>query len=182
MIQEHIGNLFELIPLETENPKLIPHVCNDIHVIGGGFTGPLIKKWPEVKEIYNSYPNLYLGAMQLVKVKPQKSPRYQIEGQTYLSGPNYQNVWVCNMISQSGIIGPDNPKPIKYVALVRAMEEVARTAHHLRRNYFSDKPAKVEIWAPRFGSDLAGGNWNFIVELIDEIWGEFDVHICKLEK
>ena len=41
----------------------------------------------------------------------------------------------------------------------------------------------VEIRCPMFGSGLAGGNWAFIEELIDEIWiGDYNVPVtvCAL--
>jgi hypothetical protein len=35
----------------------------------------------------------------------------------------------------------------------------------------------IEIHAPKFGSGLAGGNWNFISDLIEDIWGKYNVFI-----
>jgi hypothetical protein len=72
------------------------------------------------------------------------------------------------MIGQNGIINREsNPRPLKYPALVAAMQNVARTASDLTD--LTDG-TKVEIHAPKFGSGLAGGNWNFICDLITDIW------------
>ena len=41
---------------------------------------------------------------------------------------------------------------------------------------------KVEINSPKFGSGLAGGNWYFINDLIEDIWGDFNVYIYNYSK
>ncbi|RDJ34979.1 MAG: Appr-1-p processing protein [Crenarchaeota archaeon] len=152
MLEYKIGNLFDLIPYEQTGAKFICHVCNDIGVIGGGFTAPLLKKWPEVGRIYKEAPCHTLGTNQFVKVANDP-------------------IWVVNMIAQHEIISM-NPKPIRYAALAKCMAEVKDVAN----GHFS------EIWAPMFGSALAGGNWDFIEELINEIWKDLKVTVCKLEE
>ena len=62
------------------------------------------------------------------------------------------NLQFANMVGQMGTIGPKNPKPIKYLAL-----------------------RYEEIVCPKFGSGLANGNWEFIEELIEEIWIERNI-------
>ena len=39
----------------------------------------------------------------------------------------------------------------------------------------------VVIHTCKFGSDLAGGNWEFILELIREIWLENGIHVVVYE-
>lgn len=147
------GDLFALLP-DTDTPKLIPHVVNNIGRMGSGFVIPLCQKWPRVKEAYEAwheddmqdgheYIQFSLGNIQSVIVRHDPP------------------ITVVNMIAQSGVVGPNNPKPIKYAALVKCMTEVAALALELPRS---------EIHAPKFGSGLAQGNWDFIVELIEECW------------
>jgi hypothetical protein len=37
--------------------------------------------------------------------------------------------------------------------------------------------SKIEIHAPKFGSGLAGGDWNFIKELVCDIWSNCPIFI-----
>jgi hypothetical protein len=39
-----------------------------------------------------------------------------------------------------------------------------------------------EIHCPKFGSGIAGGNWNFISDLIQDIWGSYDVFVYTYNK
>jgi hypothetical protein len=162
---------------DATNPKdngkniIIPHVCNNIGGWGAGFVLALSKKWPEPEKEYRNwyqksipkhYPHddnfstcsFQLGATQLVKVKP--------------------NIYVANMIAQHGTISSNNLKPIKYVSLIQCMKDIL----------YDTIRFKAEIHAPRFGSALAGGNWNFIEELIQEIWLDngIDVYIYDLPR
>jgi len=41
-------------------------------------------------------------------------------------------------------------------------------------------PKTTQIHAPLFGSGLAGGNWDFIEELINEIWDGYDITVWQL--
>jgi hypothetical protein len=38
----------------------------------------------------------------------------------------------------------------------------------------------VQIHAPKFGCGLAGGNWNFIQDLITDIWKNIQVFVYQL--
>jgi hypothetical protein len=54
------------------------------------------------------------------------------------------------------------------------MNQVKSFAKNLQAN---NETNKVEIHAPKFGSGLAGGNWNFISELINDVWYDLQVYI-----
>ena len=87
---------------------------------------------------------------------------------------------VANMIGQDGIVSKDNPIPIKYKALANCMSEVFCYVEMIK----SRTSNPVVIHAPKFGSLRAKGNWNFILELIREIWIEngIDVVIYEYKK
>jgi hypothetical protein len=135
---------------------------NDISVMGSGFVVPLYTKWPIVKQLYHKW-DMSLGKTQIIIVEEN------LEG---------NDIFVANMCAQSGICskstGPRskvNSKPIRYASLVRCMEDVA--------NYV--RAYKIDhIVAPMFGSGLAGGSWSTIEELIEEIWGDLNVTVCRL--
>lgn len=143
------GDLFEGIPmpLDRDVSIVIPHICNNIGAWGSGFVVPLGNKYPMSRKVYlakNEDSGLELGTVHYAHVDSK--------------------VYVANMIAQDGISAKStgnrhrvNSKPIRYAALCKCLEEV--------NNQFAD----CDIYAPKFGSGLAGGNWEFIEELIDEI-------------
>lgn len=164
MINYHNGCLFKYIESEKFNGScIICHCVNDISVMGSGFVVPLYTKWPIVKQLYHQW-DMSLGKTQII-----------IVGDSLVGG---KDIFVANMCAQSGICskstGPRSKvssKPIRYASLVRCMEDVA----HYVRMYKIDN-----IVAPMFGSDRAGGTWDFIVELIYEIWKDLNVTICRI--
>ena len=53
------------------------------------------------------------------------------------------------------------------------MQDVAAYGKKISLEF--EKP--FQIHAPKFGSGLAGGNLNFIADLIDDIWGNIETYI-----
>lgn len=78
-----------------------------------------------------------------------------------------RNVWVANMCSQ--ILGGE--RPLNYGSLVACMKKVGVFCVH----------NNLDIVAPKFGSALAGGNWLFIEDLIEDIWLERDINVTVCE-
>tara|TARA_Y100000034_G_scaffold135536_1_gene207866 strand:- start:18622 stop:19113 length:492 start_codon:yes stop_codon:yes gene_type:complete len=162
MIKYVKGDLFTKIPRNKN--IIVPHVCNNIGKWGKGFVIPLAQKWPEAKRAYlkgfstkGHIPETHRnGKGQLVLV--QEDP----------------NVFVYNMIAQEGIFKTSNPKPIRYQWLINSME-ICRVYIETMSNH------NYEIHAPKFGSGLAGGNWDFIEELIEEIWCNHNIPVTIYE-
>lgn len=176
------GDLFAGVTDSGSDAAIITHVCNDKGGWGSGFVVPLGKNYPLARRKYleNCPSELALGHTQIVQVRHGNDddqyvfPKYQGEkAQLWLEeGKQVALTYVANMVAQHGTISPANLKPIKYRALANCMHEVAWFIKH------SDE--EVKIHAPLFGSALAGGNWDFIEELIQEIWSPFDVTIYQL--
>lgn len=87
-----------------------------------------------------------------------------ILGETILADDGV--VKVAHMIAQHKLGG----KAIRYAALAKCMTTVREKV----------PPKSVKIHAPLFGAGLAGGNWDFIEELIDEVWGNYDITVWQL--
>jgi len=81
------------------------------------------------------------------------------------------------MIGQNGVFSEDNLIPIKYKGLMLCMSEIAVfvEVEKMKTN------KNVVIHAPKFGSDLAKGNWTFVLELIREIWLEAGIDVVIYE-
>lgn len=148
------GDLFSAIDKDADvQTTLIPHCCNNRGGWGSGFVLPLARRFPKARHAYlnwfsedtitenTSVKYFKLGETQFVDV--QESPR----------------IFVCNMIGQNGF-GHNNQRFLKYNSISRCMDQVA--AHAIEH--------QAKIVAPLFGSGLAGGNWLFIEELIEDCW------------
>jgi len=141
---------------------IIPHVCNNMGGWGAGFVMALSRKWKKPEEVYRNF----------CKMKP-----LPLLGKTCYAQMMHENIIIANMIGQAGTVSDDNPTPIKYKALANCMEDVFGYVEMMKTQ--SEKP--VVIHCPKFGSDLAGGKWDFILELIREIWLEQGIDVVVYE-
>ena len=146
---------------------IVPHVCNNANIFGGGFTAGISKHYPIVKENYHLLGNHFLknslGYVQYVEVAKDNTYGHKLI--------------FANMIAQNGTISKQNSRPLNYAALVKCMMSVSS---YLQKTF--DKDQKVQIHAPKFGSGLAGGHWFFIEELIKDIWSNHTVFIYDIKK
>jgi hypothetical protein len=174
-LTQKFGDLFEEIKSvgrDADNWVVVPHVCNDVGAFGAGFAGRLASEWPKAKYSYMKSMNGLsykdrLGLTQLVQIMP------------YLH--------VANMVAQRGLRSKDNPIPLRMSHLTFCMKEVHNwilrekfyygNEHRVERAKTRDRNLNIEIHCPTFGSGLAGGNWEFIKTLIEEIWCDNDIKV-----
>lgn len=121
--------------------KVIVHCCNDIGAWGAGFVMALSKRWSKPENDYRNLPEYPLGNVRFIQVEP--------------------DIAVANMIGQHGVgRSKDGVPPVRYEAIRKALKTV--------NQYCLENHCTVH--APKFGSDLAGGDWNVIEQIIkDEI-------------
>jgi hypothetical protein len=148
----------------------VPHVCNNIDLFGAGFAKAVADRYPSVKANYHMLGKTFLknnlGHPQFLNV--YEEPKYK------------HKLYFVNMIAQNGVRSPSNVRPLNYAALVRCMVHISQFIN--QNTDFPSNPSSVEIHAPKFGSGLAGGNWNFISDLIEDIWGKHTVYIYDYKK
>jgi hypothetical protein len=137
--------------------KVIPHIVNDIGGWGSGFVVAVSKKWSQPEAAYRKWYKTG-ECTQLGAVVPFAL------GNTQFVRVADGNTVVANMVGQhetirSGYI------PIRYVSLMQSMLMVQAFCASVNRKGF-----QVEIHAPKFGAGLAGGDWQLIEKLIEEIW------------
>lgn len=165
-------NIFEISRLIVKSKTvggasvIIPHVCNNVNLFGAGFAASVAQEYPIVKDNYHLLGKKFLaehpGYCQFVDVEYEK--QYD------------RKLIIANMIAQNGIRAKNNPRPLNYAYLIKSMLEVRA---FILKNFNSENP--VEIHCPKFGSGLAGGNWRFIENLIEDIWGNFRVVVHQVE-
>lgn len=126
-----------------EGNRIIIHICNDIGAWGAGFVLALSRKWSGPEKEYRKWSKgvyllpFELGNVQFVKVE--------------------KDIWVANMIAQTGI-RPDfrGKPPVRYEAIKDCFKEV--------REFAGEKLASIHM--PRIGCGLAGGKWEKVEEIV----------------
>ena len=139
---------------------IIPHVCNCDGGWGAGFVLAISKKWKQPEQLYRKWykdckgRSLPLGTTQTTTVQP--------------------NIAVVNMIAQTLGCRDGYDIPLRYDALETCIRNIGKDILG-----YTDK---WEIRAPKFGSALAGGDWNTIESMIVKYWCKKDipVTICSL--
>lgn len=125
---------------QGDGVKIIPHVCNDIGGWGAGFVLALSKKWKEPEAEYRGKRSYMIGNVQLVRVE--------------------EDTYVFNMIAQHLTRkDEDGDAPIRYGRLMDCLRSLNQISKQLN----------ASIHCPKFGSDLAGGNWDCIEHMLKEI-------------
>jgi hypothetical protein len=133
---------------------------------GSGFVVIVSKKWKQPEEQYrkwHTFEEYKIGEIiipfKLGNIQPVPVDKYTM---------------VVNMIAQHNTISiTPGSKPIRYAALASCMTKAANVARKMN----------AEIHAPKFRfADWLGGNWDFIEELINEIWIDFDVFVYEFEQ
>ena len=160
------GDLFTQLPTDPRIHIFIPHCCNDIGKMGSGFVVPLCRRWPEVKEQYQAW-------SRQTEISEKYPTKFELGQNQWITVE--KNITVINMIAQHGIVGPNNPHPIKYSALAQCMDDICKEIWIMRTR--ATWHQETEIHCPQFGSNLAGGNWDFISILIKECWCEKNIPV-----
>lgn len=143
---------------------IIPHVCNNINLFGAGFAAAVASHYPIVKENFHLLGNkAVLGQTQFIPVYRDKKFSHQLI--------------FANMIAQNNVVSKNNRRPLNYLALTKCMSSVASYISQMDQT-----ESRVQIHAPKFGSGLAGGNWLFIQELIEDIWSNNHVFIHSVNR
>jgi len=149
------GDLFESIKKHTSD-ILVPHVVDNSGKFNSGFASAVEKNYPIVKANYEMLATYKLGENQFIKVETGK-----------------RNIVFVNMIAQNSN-SKRSKRQINYLSLVKCMAGVGT---YIRNSCSEIDSKKIEIHAPKFGCGYAGGNWNFISDLIDDIWVDFTTFV-----
>ena len=123
-------------------PKLLVHVVNDStpNWGGNGFAAALKRQWPDVQRDFQEWgqsrDNLRLGGVRFFRKTP--------------------TLTVASMVAQKGYGDTFGVRRLRYNALERCLELVARYA----------KEEDASIHMPRIGAGQGGASWGVVCELI----------------
>lgn len=166
-------NIFDICSEIATSPTnncniIIPHVCNNVNSFGAGFAKDIAHRYPNVKDNFHLLgKQAKLGYVQLIDVFKNKNFDSQII--------------VANMIAQNGLINKNNVRPLNYGCLAQCMFKIITYIQNFNKQ--NDNTNKgFQIHCPKFGSGLAGGNWMFIENLIEDIWGTLPVFVYTNKK
>lgn len=129
------------------NDSLLLHVCNNRGGWGAGVVLAISNKWPAPEVEYREW---YARCRSRGVILPLGHTQFVLT-----SFGTRQ--WVGNMIAQTlGETLLPGEIPLQYDKLIQCLKSAAEFA----------EAHGLEIHAPRFGSDLAGGDWSVIETLI----------------
>ena len=161
-LKEIRGDVIDIaLAAEPGQTIVIPHVCNNVGVMGAGVARALADTWPQILKPYKvrcSTKTTGLGSTVIVNIR--------------------DSMVIANMIAQEGIGNYSARPPIRYGHLASCMKEV-RDYILVNKSLNHD----TVIISPKFGSGLAGGNWDVITQMILEIWIDhyIDVTIVRFD-
>ncbi len=192
---------YKVIKGDATNPKaemsgtpiVIPHVCNNIGAWGAGFVMALNKQFGEAPmQAYKAWHERGQGKAfsyqtnfppNEIKYCHEKGVRFGLGKTQYVHVGN--RVVVANMVAQAGTAGRaeftlnDGPTfpPIRYGALLDCMRSIL--GEYKKARGYAVTP--FEIHCPKFGSDLAGGSWDEIEKMINEVWVQNGITVVAYE-
>lgn len=134
----------------------IPNVCPIGNTNISSFSKELYKRFPIIEASLNVTANKKPGRVCFVDVKT--NPK------------NKSKIIVGNMFCQTVVSKPK--RSLHYGQLVYSMYEIKQKLLELSKN---NPDFNTEIHCSKFGVGIAGGNWNFISDLIIDIWSDFRV-------
>lgn len=150
---------------DKKNPAtvIIPQLCSNGGYAESGFAKVIAAKFPVVKQNFDM-----LGKKNILG-----KTQHVVVGYNKLCDTS---LIVSNMIAQLGYKSTKNYRPINYGSLCMCMYDIKNFVLQNKQSQTS----KIEIHSPKFGTGSSGGNWNFIEELIHDIWTGIDIFIYTL--
>jgi O-acetyl-ADP-ribose deacetylase (regulator of RNase III) len=124
-----------------DNIVIISHVVNNKGAFGAGFVLHLSKHFPKVKDSYYKWSSS--GQLKLGEV-------------LFVDVGLRNELKIANMCAQT--LGGE--RPLYYNALAKCMDTVGQEA----------EKHKAVIIAPAFGTNLAGGDFKIIEQLMQDCW------------
>lgn len=132
---------------------IIAHGCNISGGFGSGVAGQIAKQWPFAREAY---------------LKIHRTRGWSLgEVQTFHVVTPYKII--SNCITQKEYL-PRGVCHADYNAIRTCMETVKRIG----------KNSNQSIAIPKIGCGLAGGDWNVVKEILEDVFQDYDVTVYEL--
>ena len=158
MIQHKIGDLFE------SNADFIAHQVNCQGVMGSGVA----------KQVRELFPHTYVRYRDVC-----------MEEAGFLLGhihvvdevlPNGKRLYIANLFAQDRY-GHGGKRYTDYAAFRSCLRELRKRAERFRVLYGKEPQIAMPY---RIGCDRGGGDWNIVLDIIEQELGELDVTLYEL--
>jgi len=140
--------------LFKSDADILAHGCNCRGGFGSGVAGIMAKRFPKARAYYLEKfeeEGWNLGDVQFVVV--------------------YGGRYIANCATQDAYY-PRGVCHADYDAIRKSMETVKK---------FAEENGKLTIAIPKIGAGLAGGDWNKILLILEEVFNDYDVTVYYLE-
>ena len=172
------GDATDTSAATPHKPLIIAHVCNNTGAWGAGFTGAVDKAFgPRPQQVYRTWWDQHrLANPPLLPYRPGEftPPRFVL-GETQLVLPRH-DVYVANMVAQSGLYSATNPVPLHYHSLQLCLRSLSHLADLVAGS------EGVTLQMPRIGTGLARGKWDEVELLLQAELMNHEVVIVDLPK
>jgi len=149
MYNEIKGDLFRDIHIAISETRVITHVVNDKLAWASGFVLPLAKNFPDAEKDYKLWKDIKMGDVRYTPI----SDEYEV------------HTYIAHMCGQTLSWQRPRVRDLRYNKLVECMDKVAKFINEIKSG---GEPC--QIICPKFAAGLAGGNWDFVRELIEDCW------------
>lgn len=137
--------------LETHEIDIMGHGVNCQNGFGSGIAGQIAKKYPAIKrEFHLAHDNFDYGL-----------------GDCQLCCVE-EGMEIANCYTQSNY-GYDGKKYVSYDAIESSLKELHKHAKRYR----------LTVGLPKIGCGLAGGNWNIVESIINEVFNDMEVTVYE---
>lgn len=140
----------------SDTKRVIAHIVNNKGGFGAGFALAVSKRYPIVKERYKKW--YHIGEYKSSKFNLGDIQVIQID----------DHLTFVSMLAQNGYTSKRNPVPLNYETLEKCLMKLNRVE------------STAEIWMPKIGSGLAGGDWKEIEEMLNYFLKDRVVKVFEL--
>ena len=162
MIQYKVGDVIKA--LQDSEIDVLAHGVNCQNSFGRGVAGQIAKEYPIAKV---SYHNFFLE--RTYRVDPEYDGIEFLDkiDEVHVAGDKV----ILNCFTQQ-YCGYGGKKYVSYDAIEACFKKALE--------YCKDENLKIGI--PKIGAGLAGGSWNIIETIINEVFGEYPITVYKLKE
>jgi O-acetyl-ADP-ribose deacetylase (regulator of RNase III) len=159
-------------PVDTNSPRVIAHVCNDLGKWGRGFVVPLGARHPNAEAQYRSWHRHGFYYEPTLYNAPEAGPMTRVDfrlGAVQFVAVD-RHLWVANMVAQAGLPSAQNPRPLSLSALAQALADVEA---------FAVRTGST-VHMPRIGTGYGGHSWPMVEAVVGHHLGAVDAYVYTL--
>lgn len=165
MITYKVGDLIAAATDPANDYVTVAHCCNCFNTMKSGIAPQIAKAFPEAEQIDKL---------------TTRGGREKLGDFTHAWSEN-NNVLVYNLYGQYGFFGRREGKmDLDYHALESSLTKMAYSLHAKCR-MMDMVPKEINVFLPKIGAGLAGGDWKIIEPMIENALGAFNVTVFTLK-